>query len=397
MLLSLLLLRNGFSGLQRYVYDNVFIVLVSSCASSGRARSWFPSSQCLRRKRVLWHTRPSQSQFLQAWMRVVCSGLLSLLVLLSFGCVRTSDLTALLTAPLTAPVTCAVQAGIGRSPSSLQLMVGPGCVPCGCCSAADACVSRVQWRCRGWSKRDEFSRRTAPRRRSSCALPAACRSSCPLPKKAVSSRCRVWMCDGGPRRGCRGVHDACGCSHADIFAKLRIADPVFVAVKALLWVNQATNVAGRVMKFGELTSLYNAAKCVPINDKYVRCALGAVLFFCRARDATELRGMCRRVLVRMEKLMGAHVDWEIRVIKALNAKGKVKVTPYRKLLQDGLSIPVDKGDLDGCLEAVRHAPSQHVSAAASASLVVTCVAGDHRRRQAVVRVQGAQPRFYGRL
>ena len=45
----------------------------------------------------------------------------------------------------------------------------------------------------------------------------------------------------------------------------------------------------------------------------------------------------------------APVDWR----QALNAKGKVKVQLYKKLLQDGQCIPVEKGELDNYLEGVR--------------------------------------------
>ena len=55
----------------------------------------------------------------------------------------------------------------------------------------------------------------------------------------------------------------------DIFAKMRVSEPVFAAVRALAWVNQAVTIVCKTMKFNDLTVLLGAAKNVPITDRYV--------------------------------------------------------------------------------------------------------------------------------
>jgi hypothetical protein len=54
---------------------------------------------------------------------------------------------------------------------------------------------------------------------------------------------------------------------ADIFAKMRVAEPVYAAVRALLWVNQAVGLVGKLIKFNDLAQLLTTAKSVPITDR----------------------------------------------------------------------------------------------------------------------------------
>jgi hypothetical protein len=44
------------------------------------------------------------------------------------------------------------------------------------------------------------------------------------------------------------------------------ADPVYVAIRAIIWLNQVASVVGRLMKPQELERVYAAALSVPITD-----------------------------------------------------------------------------------------------------------------------------------